>query len=129
MDLLYFRFLCRIDLAKIFQSNLIYYCHFPETSTISHHDVATEIVTSSNQTTGITYPVVVAIGTVSVIFGVFIGIVGNQLANLLIKKKQKCCNKRNQLQSPEVPVHEDVTTELKIQVSPNVAYQEVHKQL
>ncbi len=86
-------------------------------------------VTSSNQTTGITYPVVVVIGTVSVIFGVFIGIVGNQLANLLIKKKQMCCYKRNQLQSPEFPVYEDVTTELKIQVSPNVAYQEVHKQL
>ncbi len=80
--------------------------------------------------TGITYSVVVVIGTVSCIFGVFIGIVGNQLAILLIKKKQKCCYKRNQLQSPEVPVYEDVTTtELKIQVSPNLAYQEVHKQL
>ncbi len=77
---------------------------------------------------GITYQVVVVVGTVSCLFGVFIGIVGNQLAILLIKKKQKCCYKRNQLQSPDVPVYEDVTTELKIQVSPNVAYQDVHKQ-
>ncbi len=78
--------------------------------------------------TGITYPVAVVIGTVSCIFGIFIGIVGTCSGLFLKSKKQKFCYKRNPLQSTNVPVNEDVTTELKIQVSPNVAYQDVHRQ-
>ncbi len=63
---------------------------FTETSTFSHHDdEIPDIVTSSNQGTGITYPVVVVIGTVSCIFGVFIWYCWESTCNFIDKKEAK----------------------------------------
>ncbi len=108
--------------------NFFYYW-VTEKNAINHDDVGrSENVTTVFLMTGITYPVAVAIGTVSCVFGIFIGIVGTCFGMFLKSKKKTCCYERNQSQSLNVPVYEDVTTELKIQVSPNVAYQDVHKQ-
>ncbi len=108
---------------------LIFYYWVTEKNAINHDDVGrSENVTTVFLMTGIIYPVAVAIGTVSCVFGIFIGIVGTCFGMFLKSKKKTCCYERNQSQSLNVPVYEDVTTELKIQVSPNVAYQDVHKQ-
>ncbi len=105
-----------------------------ETIAITHNvDKESCNVTTVNQVTGITYPVVVVVGTVSCVFGIFIGIVGTGSGIFLKYKKKKFCYERNQPQCTNVPVYEEVTTELKLQVSSNaayqdVAYQDVHKQ-
>ncbi len=66
-------------------------------------------------------------GTSTFMFGLCVGIVGICCVIFVIKKKLRFFVKTNKSQYKNNPVYEDVDPELKVQVSPNVAYEDVHK--
>jgi len=66
-------------------------------------------------------------GTVTFILGLGFGAAVVYCGICICKKKFTICYETNKSQHKSIPVYEDVDLKLKVQVSPNIAYEGVHK--
>ncbi len=79
---------------------------------------------SDNQSKYINVAIISSIASSTCLLGVVVGGVGLKLG-LTIKNFKKKCFQHNCNYETNIPVYEDISLERKVQVSPNIAYEDV----